>query len=386
MAGKVRSLSVVFQAFTDKFEAATDRASNKITGFGKRVIGAVAGFVAARAVLDKFGQSMENITRLGRISETLQVSPEFVRGIKLATEELGESFEKAEDVIKEFNIRMGEAATGAGPAINGLELLGMKIEDFAGMNPEESFLKVAEAIKNLDDPQLKIFTAGELFGGAGEDMLALLNQGEDGIRKFIDEARRLGGPISEGDIKRVQEANAAINRMGEAFDGIIGQLAISFAPILEDIADGMTSILTAGEGIANAWKETKLGIGAAYIELQRFLGKMESEEANAALAELYRSIYNDGGARKGFGAGAGGAGKGKGTADLPGIAQRNLSIKTFSEAATAQSSRAFDLLNPNQNVQQQQLTENKKTNTKLDQIKRELKNNGSGLARQDIPS
>lgn len=386
MAGKVRSLSVVFQAFTDKFEAATDRAANKVTGFGKKVLGAVAGFVAARATLDKFGQSMENITRLGRISETLQVSPEFVRGIKLATEELGESFEKAEDVIKEFNIRMGEAATGAGPAINGLELLGMKVEDFAGMNPEESFLKVAEAIKNLDDPQLKIFTAGELFGGAGEDMLALLNQGEDGIRKFIDEARRLGGPISKGDIKRVQEANAAINRMGEAFEGIIGQLAIGFAPLLEDIASGMTEILSVGESISKAWKETRLGIGAAYIELQRFMGTLTDEQADDALTALTRDILGsgDGGPRKGFG--AGGAGKGKGTADLSSIAQRNLSIKTFSEAATAQSSRAFDLLNPNQNIQQQQLTENKKTNTKLDQIKRELKNNGSGLARQDIPS
>ena len=336
MAGSIKSVSVVFQAFTDKFEKKVDKAGKSMGGFAKKAIGFAAGFIAVRGGINKMAESFERLNQLGKLADSLDVSPDFLRGLDLAAADVGESFEKAQDVLREFNVRMGEAKTGAGPAVNGLELIGKTIKDFEGLSTEESFLQIAEAISKIGDEQQKLFVTGEFFGGTGEDMLAMINMGMDGLIGRIQKAKKLGGPISRKDIEQAEKANMAIKKMENSWNAIFQQLAIGISPMVEDLAEGLTKIVNIGEVISQFWKDTELSIGAALISLKEFTGELSAMEADDARVMLYRDIFESGNKSS---VGGGGGKKN----ELPVSIQPT---RGFAEAISFQSSKAFEILNP----------------------------------------
>lgn len=363
MASKVRSVSVVFQAFTDKFEKKIDSASSKAAGFGKKVLAGVAGFVAARTTISQFSQAFSDLTKIGDTAKELQVSPQFLQGIDLATEQLGENFEKAKDVIREFNIRMGEARTGAGPAVNGLRLLNLTIEDFAKLNPEEGFLKVADALSKIEDPQLKLFTAGELFGGAGEDMIGLLNEGKEGLEEFIKRAEELSGPISIEDLDRIKEADIAVKEMGRSWESIIQQLAVELAPIVQSLADMFTELGSIIRGIGDTWTAIQQGLEAELLDYYRVTGELTQQEYEDALALVIpdkkpRKLDFETREKK----------------TIQEVKAKITNIPTFVESLSAGSAAAFRAMNPAQrvDVQREMVNEQKKSNTLLEQMIEEL--------------
>lgn len=361
MAGdQVRSVSVVFRAFTDKLEKGLQKASGKVESFQKKLLKAAAGFVAARFAVGQFTSQFDKLNKLGKLSDALQVSPDFLRGLEMAAESVGESFEGAQDLVKEFNVRMGEARTGAGPAIEGLRLLGMTIEDFTNSSPEDAFLRVADALSQIEDPQLQMFAAGELFGGKGEDMLALLRQGKEGLREFIKMAKD-AGPISRNDIKRIEEAQRATQKMKMAWESIIQRLTIAVAPMLEMIAKAVEKIAQGVNKIGDAWKSAgkvfeneflRIFYNAGLISKEEFeFAKSLPDQAEDAVRKITTKMDIE-----------------------PKI--KGGKIKAFVEQLSAGSSAAFRVMNQARrgSVEKQQLDEQKKGNQKLDQINTTLEN------------
>lgn len=361
MAGdQVRSVSVVFRAFTDKLEKGLQKASGKVESFQKKLLKAAAGFVAARFAVGQFTSQFDKLNKLGKLSDALQVSPDFLRGLEMAAESVGESFEGAQDLVREFNVRMGEARTGAGPAIEGLRLLGMTIEDFTNSSPEDAFLRVADALSQIEDPQLQMFAAGELFGGKGEDMLALLQQGKEGLREFIQMAKD-AGPISRNDIKRIEEAQRATQKMKMAWESIIQRLTIAVAPMLEMIAKAVDKIAQGVNKIGDAWKSAgkvfeneflRIFYNAGLISKEEFeFAKSLPDQAEDAVRKITTKMDIE-----------------------PKI--KGGKIKAFVEELAVGSSAAFRVMNQSVRggVEQQQLSEQKKGNQKLDQINATLEN------------
>jgi len=355
MAGEVKSVSVVFQAFTDKFEKKVDGAGKKMGGFVKKAAAFAVGFLGARAAIRGVTDAMRDLESLGRISKTLDVSPDFMRGIGLAAEDVGESFEKAEDLIKEFNIRLGEAGTGAGPAVNGLELIGVTLKDLEKLKPEEKFLKIADAISKISDKQKQIFIAGEFFGGAGEDMLALLNQGEAGLERFIQKARELGGPISQAELDQIHEANQAMKEVGAAIDGIAQTVAISLAPALTDAAEILKGMVASAGDFMRLWSQDNLSntivnIGADFEMAQAKLENLLFAWSEEDLAMKIKEIEDRRDAAFNVTLGedrTGGTGSGDGDGKGGGIVGAAIgATKSFVDASAFQSSKAFDILNP----------------------------------------
>ncbi len=359
------NISVVFQAFTDKFEKKTSKAGKSVAGFAKKAIAIGASFLVARAGVSKFTEAFAELSKLGELSKSLQVSPDFLRGLKIGAEEVGESFEKAQDIIKEFNIRIGEAVgVGTGPAVEALELIGIAVKDLEGLNPEEQFLKVADALSKIDNQQVKIFAAGDIFGGAGEDMLSLLEKGKKGIEDLKKKAQELGGPISREDLEKIARANIAIKNIGITFDGIIQQLAIKFAPALEDIATTMQKLLGFAKSFSAEWLDMtnivltfQAEVKGARVALDGTLGIISVEQMRKELKEISDTLAEQ------IAINLGGDGDSKGTGGKGGTKFKDLtkgitpdSIKSFAVAAQAQSSAAFDQLNPNKSsIQKDQL-------------------------------
>ena len=385
---KVRSISVVYQAFTDQFEKATDRATGKMKSFVKKAATIGAGFVVANASIGKFTAQFEKFNQLKKQSDQLGVDPTFLRTITKAVENLGGSAENAEDIIREFNIRLGEAKLGAGPLVDAFKQLGLSVEDFKNLSPEESLTKFIDELGKLDDQQKKLFLAGEGAGGPLEDFIGLTDLGAEGIAKLRKEIEKTQGPLSTEDLQRINDANIAIDRMWDSLDGIFNQILIAFAPALQEIAEWFGKILQKITAIATKWKEWQKDL----------------EDALAFLIGGEAAVNTDIGedaARRGGGdtvGGIDGAIKDLDAAfgDIDEITKdlfkdlekfKETSTKSFSDAIAAQSSKAFDILNPNRSnsVQSQILEQNKMIEQNTAVVADALQNGDAALIQMDIP-
>ena len=207
MADKIKSVSVVFQAFTDKFEKKVDKAGNKMGGFVKKAVGFAAGFLAARGAVRKMTEAMGDLDKLGKLSDALEIDPSTLRGLDLAATQTGTSFEVMTKGIQRMVQTIGEARSGMSSGTLALDELGLSAKDFDGLDAEAQFMKMADAIAAIEDPAQKAAAANKLFGRSGKELLNVLNQGSAGLREFIKEAERVGGVITREDIRQVEIFN-----------------------------------------------------------------------------------------------------------------------------------------------------------------------------------
>ena len=366
--GTVKSVSVVYQAFTDKFDKAVDRAGNKMSGFVKKAAGIAAGFIAARASINGVTNAMDKLDRLGKLSDQLEIDPNTLRGLDLAATQTGTSFETMTKGVQRLARTIGEARQGITTGTKALEDIGMAAEDFEGLSVEEQFLKAADAIAKIDDPTKKAAVATRLFGRSGQELLNVLNLGSEGIRNFVREAEELGGPISREDIARVEAANDAIDKMGRAWEGITQQLTIEFAPIIESIADGLRELGQLTRGIADEWKNAQNALTDFFTEWVYFgegknvqLGERKKKPPKKPIIEETKE-------------------------NVVKEVVKQFSTQSFSAAITAQSSKAFDVLNPNRNTVQKQQLETQKNIEKNTAAVADAVRDGGTFIRQDIPS
>jgi len=340
-----------------------------MASFAKKAAVIGAAFLAARVGVRKFTEAFQKLDTLGKLSDAMQVSPDFLQGLDLAATQTGSSFATAQKALGKFVRSIGEAKSGTGEGIQGLEILGVQLKDIENLSTEDQFFKIANAIKNMEDPSLKAAAAAKLFGRSGQDLINLFNQGEVGLRSFIAAQKELSGGISRDDIAQVEAANDAIDKMGRAWDGIFQQLTILLAPAVKAIADIITKGIQIVKRFAKAFEFLQLSDIFAELSVQfaKVFGTME-EHINILIGlvekfgKVWRSIQKDieGIVSKLFFGGKGidielgpatsgpfGKGKGDEEKKIEPLSIAAASIKSFSEAARAGSSKAFDLLNPN---------------------------------------
>lgn len=370
MANKIRSITVVYQAFTDKLENATKKAEGSIGGFNKKIIGTVAGFVAARASISQFRAQLAKLDNLGKLSDRLQIDPNVLRGLDLAATQTGTSFATIEKGIQRLTRTIGEARLGITTGTKALEDLGLSVEDFDGLSVEQQLLKVADIIADIEDPAQKAAAATRLLGRSGAELINLFNGGSEAIREYIKQAEELGGPISREDIKRVEQANDAVDRLQRTFEGTIQQLVIGLAPALEDIADLLVELGNFGKDINLFWKDTQLAIASAAIELDVFLGNLTEAEAEIARVDLFDDIFGEKQSERIKRA------LDQNTGNLE-VEVKTKPTQTFTEAIDFQSSEAFKILNPNApgSIQSENAAANKNTAQNTQQINDKLNQN-----------
>ena len=381
--GKVKSVSVVFQAFTDKFEKGTARAGNKLSSFAKKAAGLVGGFLAGRAAVAKFSKAMGDLDRLGKLSDRMQIDPNTLRGLDLMSSQLGTAFTQVEKGIQRMSRTIGEAREGITTGTTALKYLGLAAEDFAGMGVEDQYKMIADRIAAIEDPSRKAAVAFRIFGRSGQEMTNMLNLGAKGLEEYKKEAEALGGPISRGDIKQIEAANDAMDKLKRVIEGVFQQIAIRLSPAIEQLAFTFrTVLLPIFNAIGKAWDKVQKFITNSILYImekaevfalimERALNPSMSESEYVKrlkeIAERFkdaRSIEFKSDEFKGKNNKGGKYGSAlAGATTAP-------SLKSFVSAAGFQSSKAFDILNPNRpgSVAQDNKKANERTANAVEKI------------------
>lgn len=150
------------------------------------------------------------------------------------------------DGLKELQLRADEfAVTGKGSAAEAFERLGLTPQEVKEKlkDPSELLLLLVERTRQLKDTAAGIRIFDELFGGTGgERMVALIEQGEAGIRAQIKAANDLGHVLSDDVILKAQEIDRQFNAISMTVGNTLKSAIVSVVASMMDLMDSLRAV------------------------------------------------------------------------------------------------------------------------------------------------
>lgn len=202
---------------------AKDTADNAQRDFSKLSAGMTRSMILLKASLAGVGVTLTlqgakeiitDIAAIDREAKRAGISVKAFQEMRYVAEKNRIDVDAMIDGLKELSLRADEfAVTGKGSASEAFNRLGFDASDVAKRlkEPSELFVEIIGRVKQLNKAaQIRIMD--ELFGGsAGERFVELIAQGEDGIKRAIEEARQLGIIMDDELVRSAAELDQAFN-------------------------------------------------------------------------------------------------------------------------------------------------------------------------------
>jgi len=208
----------------------------------------VMGVLGIGGLVAGFGALVKSSTALAeRIHDTadrLGVGIEAYQQLAYAAKISGVETEMFDKSLTKLSVNISKAASGTGATAAVFRALGVAVVDAKGsLLPTEEVLKrLADAFQTklpnaADKTRVAVELLGSGHGGAGAQLVNMLNQGSAGLQRAADDAERFGIVLRE-------DATRGLEALGDQLDILKGQwatagaqLTASFLPELRKMTD-----------------------------------------------------------------------------------------------------------------------------------------------------
>lgn len=196
---------------------------------GLGVFAAAAGFAFKKAKegMDFADEIDTAVKRLGMGVEALQ---EYRAALQVA----GDASANFDDGARTLLERMGESARGKGEGVEVFKRLGIDIRNAAGemKSVEEMLPQIADGFASLGSAAERADVANKLFGGQGQNFVAMLGQGSDALARQREEMRAMGLVMDEQVVRRYAEASDKSEMLSKAIDIQLKSAFVDLAPTI----------------------------------------------------------------------------------------------------------------------------------------------------------
>lgn len=200
---------------------------------------------AAATGLSIYGiaQRIESLAGVVDKANQTGLSAEFIQQLGFAADQSGVSVDGLLGGLAKMTIELGKTQLNSEETSNNLKQIGLEASSLADMKPEDQFLAIADAIAKLPTAAEKAAATVAIFGRSTSEMIPLLGEGEKGIRALMEEAKNLKIGISTEDLQSIAKADDAMARMKSSLSSVVSNIAVSLAPVFEQISNSLTEIL-----------------------------------------------------------------------------------------------------------------------------------------------
>ena len=205
------------------------------------VFAAAAGAAAAAAVV-RFAQVGD---QLQKTSIRTGIAVESLSRLDYVAGQSGASFDALATGLRVMAKFSDDLRRGSLLAVDAMEQLGLQQSDLAGLNPQQMFARLADAISGIEDPLQRAAAAQKIFGRGGTQLLPMLDMGAAGIAELAQQADDLGAVMSTDAANNAAALTDAIDNVQRAATGAAVQFANVFAPAIT-AATGTFAALIAG--------------------------------------------------------------------------------------------------------------------------------------------
>lgn len=286
MSSVIRSLVVKVGADISGLEKGLNKAAKQLNKTGKElsntgkaltntftkpILGAATalGGIAVKAsetadevltMSQKLGVSTESFQKLQYASELVDVSVEtMAKGMAKVVKATGDAAKKGLDYI------------GVADGIN------VQTKDANGnlKDSETLFYDTIDALTGMTDETQRDIAAQQLFGKSYQDLLPLINQGSDALKKYGDEAVATGAVMSGDTLNSLGSFNDSIQRIKSTVSAAGSELGAAFVPLLEKLTPLIQEkIIPAIQGFAEKITNLIEWFVNLNPKTQEFIGKL----------------------------------------------------------------------------------------------------------------
>lgn len=301
-------ISVVLEALTGSFVTDMDRAAKEAKkradetkrawvdaakGLGVAVGAGVS--IAATALVSWTKQTVESarqIERLAKIAGTSQT--EFQRWAAGARQ-AGIEQDKLADILKDVQDKVGDfLQTGAGPMAdffkNIAPAVGVTADQFRNLSGPQALQLYVDSLEkaNLSQNEMAFFM--EAIASDTTALIPLLRNGGEGMKKYGDEAQRLGAIMSDDMISGTKELQEVTRQMDLQWTAFKTNIVSELLPTISDLAETINSP-SFQEGFATIIKgavDAAAALAGLVVEagnLARWAGEEAAARVNGAAAD-----------------------------------------------------------------------------------------------------
>lgn len=267
--------SIVLGLDSSQFDQGIDSANQKIDQFENNLEGTQNATSAAANNLDELGDSADNTAQavvdmsqqfrngidilmsvrqairgvteaamqyasnIKDIASETGLSTHAVQELGYVAESTGASMENISSALKNVEKSMQAAANRSGDTWRVFKQLGVEIYDTSGKTRDASqvFTELIYKLGDVENSTERSQMALKVFGDSAKELNEMISLGRGGIAQLTQEFNDLGMELSSEDIQALSDAEKAVNSMMNSFKTAAYELAASFAPAIESVAN-----------------------------------------------------------------------------------------------------------------------------------------------------
>lgn len=198
---------------------------------------------AEKALISMTKEAASNADDLLTLASVTGMTTDSVQELNYMADLTDVSMDRIKDSLKETTNKMQEAAAGTGDAYDAYQRLGVEITNADGSlrSAQDVFYDTIDALGNMKNQAERDALAMDLMSESAQELNPIIELGGDKLRKYAQEAHDMGYVLDNDALKSLQAVDDAYSRLQNTQEGVKNQLAVEFAPYLEEFYGDLTS-------------------------------------------------------------------------------------------------------------------------------------------------
>lgn len=214
------------------------------------------GFAAIAAAIVKAEKAMISMTKESAafadniITLSMQTgqSTQQLQEFAYASELIDVSVDTLQGSLTKLTNNMQDTMKGTGNAKASFEALGVSVTNADGSmrSANDVFYETIDALGQVKNETERDAMAMDIFGRSAQDLNPLIIQGSKTLKAYADEAHNVGYVLDDEALSALGAVDDAYQRLQKTQEGVKNQLAVEFAPYLEEFYGDVTTMVKDG--------------------------------------------------------------------------------------------------------------------------------------------
>ena len=214
------------------------------------------GFAAVAAAIVKVEKAMISMTKESAsfadniITLSMQTgqSTQQLQEFAYASELIDVSVDTLQGSLTKLTNNMQNTMNGTGNAKASFEALGVSVTNADGSmrSANDVFYETIDALGQVKNETERDAMSMDIFGRSAQDLNPLIIQGSKTLKAYADEAHNMGYVLDDEALSALGAVDDAYQRLQKTQEGVKNQLAVEFAPYLEEFYGDVTTMVKDG--------------------------------------------------------------------------------------------------------------------------------------------
>ena len=193
---------------------------------------------AATALTTLTVKSMNAADEIGDNASKVHLSAEAYQEWAHACDILAVDSNSMQKALVKVNALLGDIANGNGSSIEEtLNKLGLTLDDLSGLDTDQAFTKLRDALSNVRDESTRTALANEIFGDKlGSELAQVISATSDKIKDLREETHELGIVTNE-EAEIAGNFTDQLSYVKQSLSSVGTAVAVEIVPILTKVCD-----------------------------------------------------------------------------------------------------------------------------------------------------